>query len=68
MVFIMPGMDTDEPERTENSSGFSGSPKRAPIFFSTRSRATRYSCSSRRGNWLPFSKNSRQVLVVMMKP
>ncbi len=68
MVFIMPGMETGAPERTENSRGFSGSPKRAPIFFSTISRATRYSCSSSAGSLLPALKYSRQVLVVMMKP
>ena len=68
MVFIMPGMDTAAPERTENSSGLSASPKRAPICFSTRSRATRYSCSSSVGSRLPLSKYSRQVGVVMVKP
>ena len=68
MVFIIPGMETGAPDRTENSNGLSGSPKRAFIFSSTSFTATRYSDSSLSGSLLPESKNSLQVGVVMMKP
>ena len=39
MVSIMPGIDARAPERTETSSGFSGSPNRRPTAFSTRASA-----------------------------
>ncbi len=40
MVSIMPGIDARAPERTDTSSGCSGSPKRLPTAFSTRASAS----------------------------
>ncbi len=34
MVSIMPGIDIEEPERTDTSSGFSLPPNCLPVFFS----------------------------------
>jgi len=39
-VSIMPGMDTRAPERTETRSGLLGSPKAAPMAFSSFFRAS----------------------------
>ena len=52
MVSIIPGIDIDEPERTETSSGFLALPKPLPVFFSSAAMWTLMSSIRPPGNWL----------------
>jgi len=55
MVSIMPGMDMDEPERTETSSGLLSLPKPLPVFFSSAFMCVLMSSISPSGRWF-FSR------------
>ena len=69
MVSIMPGIDARAPDRTDNSRGSAGSPKRLPISPSTR--ATPWATSSRISSKTcacPLSVNSVQASVLIVNP
>jgi hypothetical protein len=56
MVFIMPGIDSAAPERTETSSGSAGSPNfLPPNAFSTLPMAASISGMAASGIYLPCS-------------
>ena len=50
IVSIIPGIETAAPERTETSSGSSGSPNRLPVFSSSRATCPATSSSSPSGS------------------
>ena len=52
---IIPGMETRAPERTDNSSGFSGSPNLVPMTSSNRARWALTSSSNPSGHCRSFS-------------
>jgi len=54
-VSIMPGMELRAPERTERRRGFSTSPKRAFMIFSTFASAASTSFTSSGGFFLPLA-------------
>ncbi len=50
---IIPGIEIAAPERTDTSSGSCASPKRLPVFSSSRASASEISSSSPSGSCLP---------------
>ena len=66
-VSIIPGIENLAPERTETSSGSSGSPSRRPVRASSRSRCSSTS-SNRAAGTVPVRRYSRQASVVIVKP
>jgi hypothetical protein len=68
IVSIIPGIETAAPERTETSSGSSGSPKRFPAFASSEPMCFATSASSPSGR-VPFAAMyARHASVVIVKP
>ena len=65
---IIPGIEIAAPERTETSSGSSGSPKRLPVFSSSARRCSSISGSRPSGTALSFSMYAREASVVTVKP
>ena len=66
-VSIMPGMENLAPDRTDTSSGSSGSPSRRPIAFSIASRCADTSPASSAGS-LPVVRKVVQASVVIVNP
>lgn len=66
-VFIMPGIDTAAPLRTESSSGFSAEPKTFPVAFSRTASAPSTSPQSS-AVMSPASIVSAHSVVAMTKP
>jgi hypothetical protein len=67
MVSIIPGIDARAPERTLTSSGADGSPRRAPMAFSSRVTAAVIACSTA---WAiaPDRANAMQTSVAIVNP
>ena len=65
---IIPGIETAAPERTETSSGSSGSPKRFAALPSSEAMCSATSASSPSGSSPPPVMYARHASVVIVKP
>ena len=69
MVSIIPGMEKTEPERTETSNGFVGSPSFLPIFSSRRASASKVWTFNYRMEWFfQLHSNALHACVEIVKP
>lgn len=66
-VSIIPGIEKRPPERTDSSSGSSGSPSRRPIRSSSRARWSAIS-SARPSGSAPSARKARHACVVTVNP
>ena len=68
IVSIIPGIEIAAPERTESSSGSTGSPKRLPACSRAARGARRSRASSPPGSSPPAAMKARQASVVIVNP